>query len=264
MKKVPRNLWIIWFLAGIMGWTTQATVLPQEPELLSLVRANDTLGVKKLIAEGTDVNVQDDMMGYTPLALAITGNHPGMAKLLIDAGANINHRDKIYGYSPLMLALNSNYTELTKILIEAGADIHVRGNNGATALMVAAMNSQEMTELLLEKGADITARSDNGTGVFTNCVVGIISGRVTTGLAEFLLSRGAEVDEVNTTEYYGGYTPLFWAVEDNQEALVKLLVRHGANVNARAANGKTPLSIASEAGLTAIAEILKAAGAREQ
>ncbi|HDR88151.1 MAG TPA: hypothetical protein ENN63_00795 [Bacteroidetes bacterium] len=264
MKKSPGNRWIIWFLTGFIGWSTSAAVIPQEPDLLSLVRTGDTLAVKKFIAEGADVNVQDDMMGYTPLSLAITANHPGMVRMLIDAGANINHRDKIYGYSPLMQALNQSHTEMAKILLEAGADITVRGNNGATALMVAAMNSREMTEQLLEKGADISTRSVNGTGVLTNCVMGIITGRVPAGLAEFLISRGAEVDEVNTTDYYGGYTPLFWAVEDHHEELVRLLIRHGANVNARAANGKTPLSIAREAGYTDMVEILKTAGAVEQ
>ncbi|MGC9472405.1 MAG: ankyrin repeat domain-containing protein [Bacteroidales bacterium] len=264
MKKFSCNGWIIWFLAGFIGWSASAASIPQEPDLLSLVRARDTLAVKKLIAGGADLNVQDEMMGNTPLSLAVTSNQPGMVRILIDAGANINHRDKIYGYTPLMQALNSNYTEVAKILLEAGADIHIRGNNGATALMVAALNSQEMTKRLLEKGADITTRSENGTGVLTNCVMGIISGRVTPGLAEFLLSHGAEVDEVNTTDYYGGYTPLFWAVEDHHEELVRLLIRHGANVNARAADGKTPLSIAREAGHTGMVDILKTAGAVEQ
>jgi len=50
--------------------------------------------------------------------------------------------------------------------------------------------------------------------------------------------------------YYGGYTPLFWAVEDNNKTLEKFLVDHGASVSPCANNGKTPLDIANGAGFT--------------
>ena len=76
------------------------------------------------------------------------------------------------------------------------------------------------------------------------------------------MSKGAETEELNTSDYYGGYTPLFWAVDENKEALVKFLIDHGANVNAKANNGKTPLAIASEAGYETVAKLLKTKGAR--
>lgn len=91
----------------------------------------------------------------------------------------------------------------------------------------------------------------------TNCVMGIISGRVTIDLAEFLLAKGAEIDEVNTSDYYGGYTPLFWAVEDNNEELVSFLIHNGANVNAKSNKGQTPLSLAEKGGHTEIVKILQ-------
>ena len=245
------------FFAMLVGIFSSSTLVSQESNLLNRIRDNDIEAVEALIAAGADVNMQDDMMGYTPLYLAVTANDLDMAKLLISHGADINKKDKTYGYTPLMMALQSGYTSMAKWLISEGADIHIRGNNEATALIIAAMNSREMVELLLLKGADITARSDNGSGVMTNCVMGIIRGRVNVDLAEFLLSKGADINESNTTEYYGGYTPLFWAVEDNNKELVSFLVRNGAEVNVQSNKGQTPLSLAEKAGYAEIVEMLK-------
>lgn len=215
---------VIFILAGL---TLPGPLLSQQSDLFSKVNANDLEGVKTLVA----------------------------------AGADLNQREEFYNMTPLMWALNSNMIDMAVLLINEGADVNLKASNGATALLLAAGRSYEVTELLLSKGADIHARSDNGSGVITNCTMGIIKAWVKTDLAELLLSKGAEIDEVNTTEYYGGYTPLFWAVDDNNEALVKFFCDHGANVNATAKNKKTPLSIASEAGYESIAKLLKTKGA---
>jgi ankyrin repeat protein len=212
----------------VTGLLLPVTLLSQQSELLDKVRSNDLEAVKALVAAGVD----------------------------------LNEREEFYHMTPLILACNSNYTEVAKVLIEGGANIHLQADNGATALIMAAMNSLELTELLLAKGADINARSNNGTGAFTNCTMGIISGRVGYELAELLLAKGAEIDELNTTDFYSGYTPLFWAVYDNNESLVKFLIEHGANVNATAKNAKTPLSLATESGYENIAKLLKTKGGK--
>lgn len=212
----------------LAGLSLPATLLSQQSELFKKVNADDLEGVKTLIASGAD----------------------------------LNEREEFYNMTPLLWALNSNLNEMALLLIEEGADVNLKADNGTTALLLAAMRSYEVTELLLSKGADISARSDNGAGPLTNCTMGIIRGWVKTDLAELLLSKGAETEELNTSDYYGGYTPLFWAVDDNNEALVKFLIDHGANVNASAKNEKTPLAIANEAGYDTIAKLLKSKGAK--
>ncbi|MEE4215617.1 MAG: ankyrin repeat domain-containing protein [Bacteroidales bacterium] len=217
---------VILIIAGMLFSTS---LFSQEASLLNKVGSNDIDAVKSLIAAGADLNQVDD----------------------------------IYGYTPLMHALNGCKNEMAKFLIEKGADINIKSNDGTTALTLACGCSEEIAKQLLAKGADIKAVSDKGMGAFTQCTgVGLSRGTVSYEFAEFLLEKGANIDETNTTDYYGGYTPLFWAVEDNNEELVSFLIKHGANVNARSNKGKTPLSIATEAGYKEIAEILKSGGAK--
>jgi ankyrin repeat protein len=86
--------------------------------------------------------------------------------------------------------------------------------------------------------------------------------KITPEFAEFLLAQGAEIDEKNTVGGYKGYTPLFWATLYGETDVVKFLAEKGADVNSVAENGKTPLSVATEAGHEEIVEILKSHGAK--
>ncbi len=255
MNKISAIVFII--LCCIFS---SANLFAQKSELLSKVRANDIEAVKALIAAGADVNQEDDMMGYTPLGLT---NNIEMMKVLISGGANLNHKDKRMGYTILMSALNSCNTEVAEFLIKEGADINLKSNDGTTALILACGCSEKIAGQLIDKGADIHALTDRGMGAFTQCTgIGLRREVVTYEFAEFLLEKGADIDETNTTDYYGGYTPLLWAIESNNEKLVSFLIRQGADVNAKSNKGKTPLSIATEGGSTKIVEMLKAHGAK--
>ncbi|MCJ7821083.1 MAG: hypothetical protein MUP53_07750 [Bacteroidales bacterium] len=77
-------------------------------------------------------------------------------------------------------------------------------NQGSTRRLMTILAcgvSPELAKHFLEKGADIHARTDRGMGVFTQCaMVGLMGERVSYEFAEFLLSKGADIDEANTTE----------------------------------------------------------------
>src|SRR6185503_477338 len=61
---------------------------------------------------------------------------------------------------------------------------------------------------------------------------------------------------------FGGETSLHWAVENRQEALVRVLLGHGANPSPRTRfYQQTPLHIAADLGATNLAELLIEAGA---
>jgi ankyrin repeat protein len=63
--------------------------------------------------------------------------------------------------------------------------------------------------------------------------------------------------------YADGMTALLWAVKWNDIETVRLLAKHGANVNVRAKNGDTPLSLAIANGRSDIYNCLRENGADE-
>ena len=166
------------------------------------------------------------------------------------------------GAAPLFIAC-SYYEEMAKLLISKGADINITTYSGDSPLMAACFLSEDIVELLLSKGADINAKNKDETGVFTYCIMGIMQGRVSTALADRLISEGANVDEATTSGEVAGYTPLIMVANNEQYDLVKFLIAKGANVNAKTKDGSTALSKATKANDITMVKLLKDLGAKE-
>lgn len=77
--------------------------------------------------------------------------------------------------------------------------------------MVSCFVSEALVDHLLSKGADIHAINKDGTGVFSHCISGIMSEKVSTALADRLLAKCANVDEAAVSGEVAGYTPLMMA-----------------------------------------------------
>ena len=227
MKRNKLNLTVLFFL--IAYFTAPGTLLAGE--LFDKVIGNDIASVKKLLAEGADINELTEVGGV------------GTA-------------------TPLFIAC-SYYDDMAKLLIAKGADVNIKTAKGDTPLMAACgSGKEEVARLLVSKGADVNAKSNDGNGAFTYSISGILSDRASTGLAEFLLSKGANVDETPDTGPIAGYTCLMMAAGNKKPDLVKFLVKHGANVNARAKDGSTPLSLATKDKDPEMVKLLKSLGAK--
>jgi len=199
-------------------------------ELYDKVVQNDIEAVKKLLAEGADINEQVEV-----------------------GGAGI--------MTPLLAACFYRYEDMAILLISKGADVNVKTSRGETPLMGACFFSEKIAMLLVSKGANIDPIQ--GTGPFTYCISGIVDGAISTDLAEFFLSKGANVDEAPTSGELAGYTSLILAASTEQYDLVKFLIDKGANVNAKANDGSTALSIATKGNNTVMVKLLKDLGAQE-
>jgi len=199
-------------------------------DLYDKVEQNDIEAVKKLLAEGADINEQVEVGGAGTM-------------------------------TPLLAACFYRYEDMAKLLIAKGADISIKTATGQTPLMFACYHSEEIARLLVSKGAEINVK--DGTGAFSICISAIMDGSVPITLAEFLLSKGANVDETNTTGPVAGYTSLMIVARNKKPDLVKFLIKNGANVNAKAKDGATPLSMAAKEKDTAMIKLLKDLGAIE-
>lgn len=225
--KIERNYRVLLLL--VLTFITSAGTL-LAGELYDKVVENDIEAVKKLLTAGADINEQVEV-----------------------GGAGI--------MTPLLAACFYRYEDMAKLLISKGADVNVKTSRGETPLMGACFFSEEVAMLLVSKGADINPIQ--GTGPFTYCISGIVQGTVSTDLAEFFLSKGANVDEAPTSGEIAGYTSLILAASSEQYDLVKFLIAKGADVNAKANDGSTALHIATQGNDAAMVKLLKDLGAKE-
>uniref|UniRef100_A0A2P2K287 Ankyrin repeat-containing protein n=1 Tax=Rhizophora mucronata TaxID=61149 RepID=A0A2P2K287_RHIMU len=88
-------------------------------------RKGDLKEVKRLLADGMDVNVAawgPKSKGVTPLHLAAQGGHVEVMDELLERGANIDARTwGACGWTPLHIAAKERKKEAIKFLIENGA-----------------------------------------------------------------------------------------------------------------------------------------------
>jgi len=184
------------------------------------------------------------------------------AKELIKKGVDVNYQDESSGSTALILSCQYGFLDMVKFLVENKADINLQAKNGYTPLIAAAGVSQEIVEYLISKGADVSLKTKDGTTAFTRSIIGVLSERVTMDVAMILLEKGANVDEAAITGRTEDYTCLMKAARNNHPDLAKFLVKNGADVNAKAKDGKTPLSLAIKKNHTEMIKLLKKLGAK--
>ena len=229
--------------------------------------------VKLFLDKGALIDLQDDWLhwdgtpdiigGNTPLMLSVA-EHIESAKILIDRGAKLDIQGR-GGQTALMKSVVN--TESAKLLIDKGAKLDLQDKAGVTALMLAAEKYNDVVKLLLDKGANILIRQTNtyhvspnaldeaamhgniegaklilakavSLGVKDEVIYSALHWAVTSDhveMAKYLLDEGAKIEG---TDELGGYTPL---METSLLDMVQLLVKRGANVNAKSKFSYTPL-----------------------
>ncbi len=196
------------------------------------------------------------------LITAVTYQDLERVRELIKSGVDVNYREPAYGNTPLVMACQYNLVKIAQYLMDHGADIDLKTKTGHTPLMAAASGSEEMFHLLLSKGADPLQKLENGTSAFTLLLTGILRDRISLEAADRLIEAGANVDESAGSGAMEGYTCLMMAARNGRPDIVRYLLEHGADVNATAADGNTPLSLAMKEEDQEMQALLKELGAR--
>ena len=127
-----------------------------------------------------------------------------------------------------------------------------RSPDGWPALHLAAhFGHGDAVDALLEARADVRAYSDNHEA--NTALHAALAGRGGLRVVSRLLAAGADVN----ARAGGGYTPLHIVAFGGDAALLNTLLAHGADAEALADDGKTALAIAEERGHTVAARRLR-------
>ncbi|VDZ85204.1 ankyrin repeat domain-containing protein [Kluyvera intermedia] len=180
--------------------------------------------LKSCLRQGVDINAVN-RQGQTAITLASLNKKYDCVATLIDAGADINKQDHTCLNPFLICCLNNDLT-LLRLIIPARPDLNRLTRFG-------------------------------GVGLTPACEKGHLD------IVQELLHRTAI--NLNHTNFVG-WTPLLEAIVLNdggetQQAIVALLLEHGASPHMTDKYGKTPLELAREKGFEEIAQLLIAAGA---
>ncbi|HAH05677.1 MAG TPA: peptidase C14 [Elusimicrobia bacterium] len=166
----------------------------------AIIRGDDE-AVRRIIGAGADV----EGLGWgtdkqeSPLYTAAVTDNLRAAQLLVAKGAKVD-RILSYGRHPLKQAAFWGYTDMVSFLLGAGADPEAGGPE--TALVLAA------------------------------CVPGNrVSNPIDKGIMKLLLEKGADPNRSGNLIVRIGDTPLACAARKGDAAAVRLLLKHGAEVD---------------------------------
>jgi ankyrin repeat protein len=254
--RTSGNKWTALQLAAQIGFTSVAELLlargaevnardsGRGTPLHAAAGSGAKATVELLLANKGDINAQT-IHGGTPLYHAVTGDHEEVVRLLLAAKANpnlaLNENSQNPGWTPLVAAINRENVPMARLLLENGAAPNVfLYRNGYTVLMRATeKGALELAEALIAAGADVNAK-DHGD-VRGTALYAVTSNNPTNAAAivELLIKNKADVNAANAYNF----TPLIQAVDKRNLDVVKLLVENGADVNAMTRGGESPLSL---------------------
>jgi ankyrin repeat protein len=183
--------------------------------------------------------------GVTPLQLAAINGSAAMLDRLVKAGADPNGPLTRSGDTALMFTARTGRADAIRVLLEAGAIVNPKETwGGTTPLMWAVAEGHvEAARVLIAAGADVNARSNyvaaaNGRGFEGRTPV---QGQGPASPAEFAS---------------GSLSAMLIAAREGHLELTRMLADAGADLNATAGDGKTPLALAIFNGQYEVASLL--------
>lgn len=179
-------------------------------QTLRAVRRNDLDWLQRIVTKNRNALEAKGHMGRRPLHIAVEEGYAEIVQFLIDAGADVNgvreRKD-----TPLFWAPN---VQIAEMLLAAGAKLHARDFCGREPLHWAAQfGRSEVIRFFLGRGSDFNVVDDDGCTPL-HWATG------STGISFIHISQ------ITSTSFLD---------------CVNVLIRTGANVNARTAAGLVPL-----------------------
>ena len=146
------------------------------------------------------------------------------------------------GCTPLFIAAASGDLEIMRLLLDKGAQVNACDKEHCTPLMIASKNSHvNVVKLLIEREADLALQDQDGKTAIHYAVEKDYRDRNSDEILSCLIENGADVN-VRSND---NCTPLMVGSRHNCHIdLLKLLVKHGAQIDLQDDDGNTALHYA--------------------
>jgi ankyrin repeat protein len=134
--------------------------------LIDAARRNDVEAARRLIADGADVNAQDENLDSAFLLAGAEGRLE-ILKLTLAAGANLRSTNR-YGGTALIPACHHGHVDTVRDLLKTAVEVNHVNRLGWTALLEVAILGDgsaryvEIADMLIARGADVNLADRSG------------------------------------------------------------------------------------------------------
>lgn len=218
---------------------------PVLPDMLSTWASKEV--IELLLANGFKVEAKSEE-GWTTLQYACANGRPMVADLLLKQRPSVDYIGPDWS-PPICCSLNENIRTM-KVLLAHGVDANAitsRKDEGNALYYAIQNNRLDICQLLVEHNADVNYTAEGSAPSIITAL--FCTPKVCLDIFKLLLNSGADLERTEGVAPGSlGRTVLLVAsarqLEDAPE-IIKLLLKHSANINARDTDGWTPIYTAA-------------------